>query len=141
MPSRIPEDLYGRVFELATAITNASEASDDVAYSAGVEELQALFEERARLGKSHPFLTETLADYTSDCEKAVELYRLAIEQSAAFAQEPTHTKHISLAERLAEAGDVDGAREHLALGREAARRADDREAIDHAALVARSLVA
>ena len=141
MPSHIPEDLYDRVFELATIITDASEASNDVAYSAGVEELRGLFEERARQGRPHPFLTETLADYTRDFIRAIELYRLALEQAAAFEHEPMHTKHISLAERLVEAGEVDSAREHLALGREAARRAGDQEAIDHAALVARSLVA
>jgi hypothetical protein len=141
MPSRIPPDLYDRVFVLATTITNASEASDDAAHSAGVQELQALFEERARAGTPHPFLTETLADYTDDVETAIELYRLAIEQSAAFEGEPMHTKHLGLAERLIQAGNIDQAREHLALGREGARCVGDKGAIDHAALVARSLVA
>lgn len=140
MPSNVPPDLYDRVSDLAVAITNASEFSDDAAYETGVGELRALFQEHARQGNPHPFLTETLADYTRDLKEAIALYRVALEQCVAFDEEPTHTKHISLAERLVEAGEVEGAREHLALGREAARRAGDKEAIDHAALVARSLV-
>jgi hypothetical protein len=141
MRSSIPPDLYSRVFDLATAITSASEASDNGAYAAGVAELRALFEERARQGTPHPFLTEALADYTDDAKEAVELYQLAIQQCIAFDGEPTHTKHIGLAERLVELGEVGRAREHLAVRRDAARRVGDKEAIDHAALVARSLVA
>jgi hypothetical protein len=141
MPSSIPPDLYDRVFDLASAITSASEASDDAAYAAGVAELRALFDQHARQGSPHPFLTEALADYTEDAKEAIELYQLALQQCVTFEGEPTHTKHIGLAERLIQLGEVERAREHLTVGRDGARRAGDKEAIDHAALVARSLVA
>ena len=139
--TNIPADIYGRVFDLATALTNASEASDKAEYAERLKELRELFEECSRLGKAHPFLTETLADYTEDLPRAIELYRLALAQSSEVSGEPTHTKHISLAERLIENGHVAAAREHLALGREAARHADDREWVDRAAELARTLIA
>jgi hypothetical protein len=137
----VPADLYRRVFDLATALTNASESSDQLEYADRLSELKALFEERARLGNSHPFLTETLADYTEDLPEAIELYRLALTQCSDAPGEPTHTKHLSLAERLIESGALEDARKHLAQGREAARRANDTEAIDYAAQLARTTIA
>ena len=60
-----------------------------------------------------PFLTETLADFSDDLDDAIRLYRLALEQSAAFPGEPTHTKRQGLAECLLEDGSIAEAREEL----------------------------
>lgn len=121
----IPPDMYDRVRDLALAITNASEAGDERRQQAHRQALRGYFEEQAALGRGHPFLTETLADYTQDATEAVQLYELAIAQSQTWPEEPTHTKMISLAERLAELGRGPEAQAWLRQGRaEAVRRAD-----------------
>jgi hypothetical protein len=139
--SSIPSDLYDRVFQIATDLTNASEAGDDMAYGASYAQLTALYEERTQMGLPHPFLPETLADYTDDAAKSASLYRLAIEQAATFADEPTHAKHIGLAEALISLGRKAEAREHLDIGQRQARSVGDSHWVDHAAELSRSLVA
>ena len=74
--SSIPPDIYERVYDLALAITNASEAGDDALRDSAYETLCAFHDEQESLGRSYPFLTETLADYTDDKVKAVQLYEL-----------------------------------------------------------------
>lgn len=77
------------------------------------------------MGRSHPFLTEALADYTDDVAASARYYELALEQACAYSDEPTHTKMISLAERLTELGQLERAEAYLRTGRaEAVRRAD-----------------
>jgi hypothetical protein len=123
--SNIPPDIYGRVQELALAITNASEAGEVALNTALSQRLRVYFDTQAAGGRSHPFLTEAVADYTDDATEAARLYQLALAQACAFPAEPTHTKMISLAERLIELGRRESAEEYLRDGRaEAVRRAD-----------------
>lgn len=123
--SNIPPDIYERVRELALAITNASEAGDTALQDSGYQSLLAYHEEQMHLGRSHPFLTEALADYTADVATSARYYELALEQARAYSDEPTHTKMISLAERLIELGQLERAEAYLRDGRaEAVRRAD-----------------
>jgi len=87
--------------------------------------LRQFYCEQVGAGCSHPFLTEAVADYTDDPKEAAELYRLSIEQSRAFPEEPTHTKMISLAEQLIVLGRREPAEAYLRDGRaEAVRRGD-----------------
>ena len=75
--------------------------------------------------QTHPLLTEAVADYTDDTAEAVRLYELALAQAQTIPDEPTHTKMISLAERLIELGRKEQAEAYLRDGRaEAARRND-----------------
>jgi hypothetical protein len=121
----IPSDIYERVYELALAITNASEAGDDALCDSLCQTLRAFYDEQASVERSHPFLTEAMADYTADAPEAVRLYQLALEQACAFPDEPTHTKMISLAEQLIELGRREQAEAYLRDGRaEAVRRKD-----------------
>jgi hypothetical protein len=123
--SNIPPDIYERVRELALAMTNASEAGDTALQDSGYQRLLAYHEEQTRLGRSHPFLTEALADYTDDVATSARYYELALEQARSYSDEPTHTKMISLAERLIELGQLERAEAYLRDGRaEAVRRAD-----------------
>ena len=123
--SNIPPDIYERVRELALAITNASEAGGTTLQDSGYQSLLAYHEEQTRLGRSHPFLTEALADYTDDVATSARYYELALEQARAYSDEPTHTKMISLAERLIALGQLERAEAYLRDGRaEAVRRAD-----------------
>ena len=123
--SSIPPDIYERVHELAVAIVRASEAGDDGLDDSLCQTLRAYFDEQASSGRSHPFLTEAMADYTCDNAEAVRLYELALEQARAFPDEPTHTKMISLARRLIELGRREQAEAYLRDGRAEAVRRDD----------------
>jgi hypothetical protein len=112
-------ELRGEVFDLVTEVL----LSDAAALGA----LRALYARRQALGKPDPALTEALADYTDDAAEAAALYRVAIAQSAADPDEPTHTKRICLASRLIDLGDIAEARSELALGRADAERLKDAE--------------
>ena len=123
--SNIPPDIYERVHELALQITNASEAGDDSLHDSLCQTLRVYYDEQASMGRSHPFLTEALGDYTDDAAGAVSLYELALEGAHAFPDEPTHTKMIGLAEQLIELGRREQAEAYLRDGRaEAVRRGD-----------------
>ena len=123
--SSISPDIYERVHELAVAIVNASGADDDALHGSLCQTLRAYYDEQASLGRSHPFLTEAMADYTDDATEAVRLYELSLEQARTFPDEPTHTKMISLAQQFMELGRTEQAEAYLRDGRaEAVRRAD-----------------
>jgi hypothetical protein len=74
----IPPDIYERVFELALAIVNASEAGDDALSDSLCQTLPVYFDEQAGLGRSHPFLTEAMADYTDDSVEAIRISVLRV---------------------------------------------------------------
>ena len=121
----IPRDIYETVHRLSVAIVNASGAADDGLCASLVQTLRSYYEEQTALGRSHPFLTEALADHTEDPREAVALYELALSQAVAFSDEPMHTKRISVAERLIELGNTEQALMHLREARvEATRRGD-----------------
>ena len=120
-----PEDIYERVHELAVGIVNASSAGDDALHDSLCETLRAYYDEQASLRRSHPFLTEAMADYTDDAAEAVLLYEKALEQARAFPDEPTHTKMISLAQKVIELGCKEKAEAYLRDGRAGAVRCGD----------------
>jgi hypothetical protein len=123
--SNIPPDIYERVHELSLAIVNATGAGDGALADSLCQTLRAYYDEQASLGRSHPFLTEAMADYTDAAAEAARLYELALEQASAFPDEPTHTKMISLAEQLISLGQTERAEAYLRDGRsEAVRRGD-----------------
>ena len=137
--SSIPPDIYERVHELAVAIVNASEVGDDRLDDSLCQTLRVYFDEQASSGRSRPFLTEAMADYTCDAVEAVRLYELALEQTRAFPDEPTHTKMISLAQRLIELGRGEQAEAYLRDGRAEAVRRDDTFWIEDANRLLRQL--
>ena len=97
----IPPDIYERVHKLAVAIVNASEAGDDALYDSLCYTLRAYFDEQTTSERSHPFLTEAMADFTDDPAEAARLYKLSLDQSCSLPDEPTHTKMmIEEADRL-----------------------------------------
>jgi hypothetical protein len=123
--SNIPPDIYESVREFALAMTNASGAGDDALHDSVYQSFLSYYEEQTRLGRSHPFLTEALADYTDDLVTSARYYEFALEQARPYSDEPTHTKMISLAENLIELGLLERAEAYLRDGRaEAVRCAD-----------------
>jgi hypothetical protein len=73
---KIPEDIYARAFDLATGLMNASEADDTRTYWQLYRELQVYCE--AHSSQDHPFLWETLADFTTDNQVSLGLYDKAL---------------------------------------------------------------
>lgn len=104
--SQIPPEMYERVRELALAITNATLADDDALADSHFHQLLAYHEEMQRAGTSHPFLLETLADYTDDDREALRIYQRALVMSREWGQEePTQTILVGMAERWLELGN------------------------------------
>lgn len=129
---RPPQHLYDEVLELTTAIAQPECCGSDIDSAVAADalsKLTALFEARQTSGKPDPFLTETMADFTTDLNEAVRLYRLAIEQCAEFPDEPIHTKRQGLVERLFELGYNAEAEEELVQARREAFAAGDADAI------------
>ncbi len=77
---KIPEDIYERILDLATSLTNASEFGDTKFYWSLYGELRKFCEGESESGRDHPFLWETLADFTSDDRAAITLYAKALEK-------------------------------------------------------------
>lgn len=128
----IPEDIYERVHELALGMVNASAAEDPPLRDSFYQNLLSYFHEQAEAGRSHPFLTEALADFTEDATKSATYFRLALEQSKGVPDEPLHTKMISLAERLIELGLCEHAEAYLRDGRAEAVRLADADSVKDA---------
>jgi len=126
---KIPEPLYSQVLDLALKIANASEAEDSLSHHIAFLELQRLYEERVVAGLVEPFLTETLADFTTDDQQAIKLYELAIRQSVAFEGEPVHTKRIALALRYMDTGEPNVARDLLIQARDEANNFGDTDSV------------
>lgn len=102
---KLQKQLWGKVFDVVTNIVRSSEEGNSQMEAVYIAHLQAIYFLQEALGQPAPFLTEALADYTEDAAEAVRLYRLALAQSSAYPDEPTHTKRIWMASRLLELGD------------------------------------
>ena len=123
--SNLPPDIYARVHELTLAIVNALDAGDAPLHDSLLVTFRSYYDEQAALGRSHPFLTEALADQTDHPADAIPLYQLSLDQARLFPDEPTHTKHISLAGQLIDFGHTEQAEAHLLTGRAEALRLQD----------------
>lgn len=129
----MPSELYCEVLELTTAIAQPNtlvETEVDLAAAEdALSKLGTLFERREATGARDPFLTETLADFTTDDLESIRLYRLSLQQCDACPGEPTHTKRQGLVERLIQIGEMSEANEELVKARREAFAAGDTEAI------------
>ena len=123
--SSIPAELYNRVREVVWAIVKASEADDEILNLSLCQTLREFYDEQVGLGRSHPFLTEAMADFTNDPIEAVRLYHLSIVEASEFPDELTYTKKISLARALVELGRPSEAEAYLRDGRTEAVRFGD----------------
>ncbi|MFS2033039.1 hypothetical protein ACEN8I_03345 [Polaromonas sp. CT11-55] len=104
---KIPEDMYSHVFELSTQLMNASKSEDLKSYWRFYDELRLYCEEESKSGRDHPFLWETLADFTNDNGVAVALYEKALDlanRSNAVGYQASI--QIALAERFKDIGDT-----------------------------------
>lgn len=101
--SSILPDIYAHVSHLAIEITNATVADDTALAESLYQRLHLYHEEQLANGRNHPFILETLADYTHDHAQAVRYYEQALTMSRRMTtDEPTHSILISIGERLLE---------------------------------------
>ena len=124
----VPRDIYDRVFDLATALTQARATADTRRGWALYNELKGFCEAQEKAGVVHPFLWETLADYTDDDSLATTLYMKALKQ----AQAPERAGYrasiqLALAERQKTIGNSDLAYKYALAANEAAKHLDDFE--------------
>jgi hypothetical protein len=127
--SSIPQDIYIRVREIAVDMVNASSAGDTVLQASLYAAFRVYCQEISAAQRSHPFLTESLADFTDDDEEAVRLYRLAIDQAATFPEEHTHTKKIALARCLTVLGQLEQAEAYVRDAHAEAGLLDDKDCL------------
>src|SRR5687767_261232 len=103
--SAIPPGIYEHVAELAAGITNATLADDDALAESLYQRLHLYHEEQLAVGRSHPFIIETLADYTDEPAQAIRYYEQALAMSERMtSDEPTHTILIGIGKQLIELG-------------------------------------
>lgn len=122
----IPPDIYESVVELAAAITNATLADDDALSSSLYQQLFNYYAEMSVAGRCHPFLIETLADFTDEPTDSLGYYRQALAMSQQMSSdEPTATILIGIGEQLLAMGRREQAEAYLRDGRaEAVQRMD-----------------
>lgn len=123
---KIPPDIHERVADLAAEIVNAGQAGDNRSSWALYDELRNYCEAVASEGRDHPFLWETLADFTADDQAAIALYQRALPLAvAAGADEYSASIHLALAERYANLDAAQAAHDHALQADAIARGTDD----------------
>ncbi|MEN5209613.1 hypothetical protein ABE493_16035 [Stenotrophomonas terrae] len=123
---KIPPDIHERVADLAAEIVNAGQAGDNRSSWALYEELRSYCEAVASEGRDHPFLWETLADFTADDQAAIALYQRALPLAvAAGADEYSASIHLAVAERYANLDAAQAAHDHALQADAFARTTDD----------------
>lgn len=125
----IPADIHARVVELTDRIIDAGQsgAADAAeAAEAGYDELRRYCESLAAAGRDHPFLWETLADFTGDDRLAIALYLRALPlATAAGAASYAASICLALAERHSNLDELDAARDYALRADAFARTTDD----------------
>jgi hypothetical protein len=131
--STIPPDIYEQVRKFAVDITNATLADDHALAESLYQRLLVYYEKQVAAGRSHPFLVETLADYTDDAAQAIRYYEQALAMSRQMAtDEPTQTILIGIGEQLIEMGRREQAEAFIRDGRTEAVRRGDADSIEDA---------
>jgi hypothetical protein len=128
MCMKIPEDVYYSVLELSTRLVSAREVGDIKSYWQAYNDLREYCERQNVLGITHPFLWESLADFTDDDNTAIEIYKKAL----AFARNPEAEQYrssiqLALAERQQSLGNHKIAYDHTLAANKAAKNLDDLE--------------
>lgn len=87
--------VYKTVHWLATQLMAAAEANSETRFNQHYQQLQALCLQHQNSPKDHPVQWETLADFTDDSPRAIELYQQALTLANAL-QETDYSASISL---------------------------------------------
>ena len=107
---KIYQQQYDSVLSLATALTTAVENDNDKDYFYQYSQLEKLCEHARRAATAHPFLLESLGDFTLVDEEAIDIYQEALDLVEKL-QLPEYCSSLQLAiaERYRELGDLEAA--------------------------------
>lgn len=109
----IPLDIHGQVVALTDAILHDGQCGDSAGARAGYRALAHYCESTATAGRDHPFLWETLADFTADDSLAIGHYLRALALAgAAGAADYAASICLALAERHANLDETGAARDY-----------------------------
>ncbi|GAB3097688.1 hypothetical protein [Lysobacter terrae] len=123
---RVPTDIHERIFGLTTDMLGTWEPDDTRARWRLYEELRDYCESVATAGRDHPFLWETLADFTTDDRAAIEIYLRALPlATVSGAKEYEVSICFALAERHSNIGEASVAYNYAIQANELAMRTDD----------------
>lgn len=122
----LPQDVYDEVLRRSVVLTNLRLQHDENAQQEAYIALRAFCEDTARSGRDHPFLWETLADFSRDAREAIALYLRSLALAAQLAPEGVDgSTHFALAMRYQDIGASDLAYQHALAADDIARRTDD----------------
>ncbi len=125
---KIPDDIYFRILDIATNLVNSSESLDMRSNKSQYEELRELCEAETASGRAHPFLFETLADFTGNHQIAISLYRKGLEiSSGPEASAYRASIQLAMAERFKDMGEAQLAYNYAQRANEEAKTLDDLE--------------
>ncbi len=122
----IPPDIHAHVVALTDTLIDASQSGDAEAVESTYEALAGYCQATAAEGRDHPFLWETLADFTGDDPLAIGYYRHALSlATAANAAGYAASICLALAERHSNLDALDAARDYAQQADAHARGTDD----------------
>jgi len=122
----IPQDVYEHVLGVAVEMANASTHGDTRSQWRLHDELRQYCDAMAVEGRDHPFLWETLGDFTSDSGVAIGYYERALTQARQLGViEGEASICLELARRHIDQGETGRGYEFALLANEAGRQTDD----------------
>lgn len=122
----IPKDVYDHVVGVAVEMANASTVGDTRSQWRLHEELRQYCDALAVNGRDHPFLWETLGDFTSDSGVAIGYYQRALQQAQHLGLiEGEASILLELARRQVDLGQPEQAYDFALRADAAARQTDD----------------
>ena len=114
--------LFSQVERLAEALLSAADQDDETLFYQLYEQLSSLCELHAGKKSDHPLFLETLADFTEALYQRAFLIADSLKEN-----EYKASIQFSLAQRLAELGEMDQAKDALATSEKFASFTDDDE--------------
>jgi hypothetical protein len=121
----IKTDVWDRVMEFATLLAKEDEPER---YRVNYNALRDYCEAQSLDGYDHPFLWETLADFTIDDSAAIPLYERALSKATGDEARAYRVSiRFALAERHKNRGDMALAREYAIAADDEAKETDDLE--------------
>jgi tetratricopeptide (TPR) repeat protein len=121
-------EIYEKVKDIAVELVNASAINDQRSQWEYYQELHGICIDNENGINDHPFQWESLADFTNDPNKAIELYKkaLSLAESKSLA-EYSASILFAIAERYIEIGNKTKACENAIKASEHAKNLDDLE--------------
>lgn len=123
--------LYKKLQDMSESLIEAAEADNEALFYSQYAELEALCESYLGGKQNHPALWETLADFTEDNDRAIEVYNQAFALADKLKEnEYKASIQFSLGQRLIENSRMDEARDALLKAQKFAAYTEDLELVE-----------